>query len=106
MARRLWKWVGLAVVVLSVWTAGRLQGASPATTSLQESWELAQTVGVYHYTTHVQQVTEPLPTLENVGLGRSENHFYLAGRTDLVAKTMTMRLWADGGHVTLLSLKP
>lgn len=101
MARRFWKWVGLVIVMLLViWTAGRLQSASPTTLSLQESWRLAQTVGVYHYTTHVQQVTEPLPTLENVGLGRSENHFYLAGRTDLAAKTMTMRLWADGGHVT------
>jgi len=73
--------------------------APSAAAEVHRAWEKARRIGVYDYTTSIAQITWPLPLLENVGLTATEERIYVEGQTNLPARTMRLRLWADGGDV-------
>lgn len=98
---RFFTYLILALVVLVVVLGKQPWGvavASPsASAEVRRAWERSQRIGAYRYTTSIAQTTWPLPILENVGLTAIEECIYVEGQTNLPARTMQMRLWADGG---------
>ncbi|MGH2543049.1 MAG: hypothetical protein ACRDIB_09640 [Ardenticatenaceae bacterium] len=78
---------------------GRVAPGRSAGDVVNQAWQRAQAIGVYHYATTIEQTTHPLPMLENVGLGPSTDNLYVEGTTNLPEQQMTLALWSAGGHV-------
>ncbi|MFH1632589.1 MAG: hypothetical protein ABIG63_01060 [Chloroflexota bacterium] len=69
-----------------------------AVQAVQHAWELAQEIGIYHFTTDVEQTTYPAPAIANVGRSSSIQTYYLEGDVDSPAQAFYMTLWQGGGN--------
>lgn len=78
---------------LSIFSAPSAQG------QVNEAWQRAKDLGVYHYNTTVVQTTWPTENLANAGRSSAQQRFYIEGETDRAADMMRMKLWSEGGGV-------
>jgi hypothetical protein len=98
--RRRWVWSCCLVAGLcSLFVIWQTVWATPD--PLQQAWQRARAAGSYHFSSDVTQHTIPVAKSTNIGRQSRTERIYLAGKTDLRAATLEMRLWSDGGSVGL-----
>jgi len=67
------------------------------TQSAQNAWKNAQASGAYHFSTGIEQITFPAPTLANVGRSSRTDQLFIQGETDLPHHKLSLTLWNSGG---------
>jgi len=93
----------LAILVSALGLGLAMQPGAAAMQSdpVRAAWTRARATGSYHFDSNVTQVSIPSPTASNVGRSSRTSQLRLEGQTNLLAQSMTLRMWADGGSVLL-----
>lgn len=72
---------------------------SSAEEQIRAAWKRLQAAGAYAVTADVEQITNPLATVQNVGKQSRHDTLHLDGTVDRVQNSMEMNLWSQGGSV-------
>ena len=63
------------------------------------AWNKVLATGSYHFASDITQITNPLPTLANVGQRSRTEKMRLEGENNLHSQRLEMTLWSEGGNV-------
>ena len=72
---------------------------SNARAAVQATWRSARDAGGYTFRADVVQQVIPIATITNVGRTSREYRYHLEGKSDLVAHSLELTLWDQGGSV-------
>ena len=67
-----------------------------ADAQLAHAWEQLQKANRYDFSTAIEQITYPAPRLSNVGRSSTRERFFLTGKVDLAAETISLSLDQQG----------
>ena len=70
---------------------------SNARAAVQATWRSARGAGGYTFRADVVQQVIPVATIANVGRTSREYRYHLEGKRDLVAHSLELTLWDQGG---------
>ncbi|PKO13959.1 MAG: hypothetical protein CVU39_16395 [Chloroflexi bacterium HGW-Chloroflexi-10] len=66
---------------------------------LQSAWRKMQQTGEYRFSTKVEQIIHPAPSLTNVGVSSEREIYYLEGASNLSANSIEMRFYQGDGNL-------
>src|SRR5262245_26873332 len=72
---------------------------SSARAAVAATWRSARDAGGYSFRADVVQQVIPVATFTNVGRTSREYRYHLEGKTDLIAHSLELTLWDQGGSV-------
>jgi len=89
----------LALLVVVSLSVNLLVAAFP--NPVHAAWQRVRAAGAYHFTADIVQTVTPKASLANIGRTVKTQELHLDGSTDLLAETMQVQLWGQGGSIML-----